>query len=79
MISTSSFITLCLVVMYIIAFFLSLATIMLCIEEKFFETSKLHRLGYVILAFILTPLLWVYGVFLIIAYIFRQIRNEIER
>lgn len=76
MISTSSFITLCLVVMYVIAFFLSLETIILWTEESFYETSTLHRLGYVILAFILAPLLWVYGVALIIDYIFRQSEKQ---
>lgn len=76
MISTSSFITLCLVVMYVIAFLLSLATIMLFVGERIINTTALQRFGYVILAFILAPILWVIGVALIIDYIFRNIIKE---
>lgn len=76
MISTSSFITLCLVVMYVIAFLLSLATIMLFVGERIINTTALQRFGYVILAFILAPILWVIGVALIIDYIFRNIVKE---
>lgn len=76
MISTSSFITLCLVVMFVIAFLLSLATIMLFVGERIINTTALQRFGYVILALILAPILWVIGVALIIDYIFRNIVKE---
>lgn len=76
MISTSSFITLCLVVMYIVAFFLSFATIEFFIGDKAFNLNALQRFGYVILALILAPFLWSYGIALIIDYIFRKIKES---
>jgi hypothetical protein len=48
----------------------------LMIHERVFETTPLQRFGYVILATILTPILWVIGFALIIEHIFRQIINE---
>lgn len=76
MISTSSFITLCLVVMYIVAFFLSFATIEFFIGDKAFNLNALQRFGYVILALILAPFLWSYGIALIIDYVFCKIKKK---
>ena len=76
MISTSSFIIFFLCVFWIVAFLLSLATIDYMIHERAFETTPLQRFGYVILALILAPVLWVIGVELIIDYIFRKIRES---
>jgi hypothetical protein len=62
--------------MFVIAFLLSLATIMLFVGERIINTTALQRFGYVILALILAPILWVIGVALIIDYIFRNIVKE---
>ena len=76
MFSTSSFICLCLYIFCIVAWILSVATMGLMIHERAFETTPLQRLGYVILATILTPILWVIGFALIVEYIFRKIRES---
>ena len=78
MISTSSFIIFFLCVFWIVAFLLSLATIDYMIHERAFEPTPLQRFGYVIFGLLLAPILWVIGVSLIIDYIFRQVRKEIE-
>lgn len=77
MISTSSFILFFLCVFVVVAFLLSLATIDYMIHERAFEITPLQRFGYVILAIILTPFLWIYGIALIIDNIFRQMKKEI--
>jgi hypothetical protein len=71
-----SFIFFCLFIFGIVAWILSVATMGLMIHERVFETTPLQRFGYVILATILTPILWVIGFALIIEHIFRQIINE---
>ena len=76
--STSSFIILCLFIFCMVAVILSLATMGFMIHDRPFETTPLQRLGYMILALILTPILWVVGLALIIDYIFRQIIKESE-
>lgn len=76
MISTSSFIGLCLCIFWIVAFLLSLATMDFMIHERAFETTPMQRFGYVILTLILTPILWVIGVELIFEYIFRKIKER---
>lgn len=74
MVSTSSFILLFSCIFWTIAFLLSLATMSYMVHKyRAFETTPLQRLGYVILALILTPMLWVVGVSLIFEYIFRKI------
>jgi predicted permease len=79
MISTSSFILLFSCIFWTVAFLLSLATMGYMIHERAFETTPLQRFGYVILALILTPILWVIGVALIFDYIFRKIiKSESE-
>lgn len=78
MISTSSFICLCLFIFAVVAWILSLETMGLMTHGRTFETTPLQRLGYVLLATILTPILWVIGLALIVEYIFRQIINETE-
>lgn len=77
MISTSSFITLCLVVMYIIAFFLSLLLIQVLVEDS--EITAWGRFGLVILTLVLTPMLWVFGFALICAYFTREIIRTTEK
>lgn len=73
MISTSSFIILFSCIFWTVAFLISLATMGYMIHERAFETTPMQRFGYVILAFILTPILWVVGLSLIFEYIFRKI------
>ena len=73
MISTSSFILLCSFIFGAVAFLISLATMGYMIHERSFETTPLQRFGYVILALILTPILWVVGLSIIFDYIFRKI------
>ena len=73
---TSSFIILCLFIFAVVAWILSLATMGLMIHGRTFETTPLQRFGYVILALILTPILWVVGLALIFDYIFRKIRES---
>ena len=52
---------------------------MLFVGERIINTTALQRFGYVILALILTPILWVIGVALIFDYIFRKIiKSESE-
>lgn len=77
MISTSSFIGLCLCIFYIVALLLSLGTINLMIYPS--KATPMQRFGYVILAIILTPFLWIIAVALIIEYIFRKIINETDK
>ena len=76
MISTSSFILFFLCVFWAVAFMFSCATMGYMIHERAFETTPLQRFGYVILALILTPILWIIGVALIIGYIFHKIRES---
>ena len=76
MFSTSSFICLCLFIFAVVAWILSLATMGLMIHERALETTHLQRFGYILLATILTPILWVIGFALIIEYIFCQIIKE---
>ena len=71
-----SFIILCLFIFAVVAWILSVATMGLMIHGRAFETTPLQRFGYVLLATILTPILWVIGVALIIDYIFRNIVKE---
>lgn len=78
MFSTSSFIILCLFIFAVVAWILSLATIGLMIHGRTFETTPLQRFGYVLLATILTPILWVVGFALVIEHIFLKIKNETE-
>lgn len=73
---TESFIILCLSIFVVVAWILSVATMGLMIHERTFETTPLQRFGYVLLATILTPILWVIGLALIIDYIFRKIRES---
>ncbi len=76
MLSTSSFILFFLCVFWAVAFLLSCATMGYMIHERVFETTPLQRFGYVILALILTPILWVIGVALIFEYIFHKIKER---
>jgi hypothetical protein len=50
----------------------------LMIHGRTFETTPLQRFGYIILATILTPILWVVGFALVIEHIFLKIKNETE-
>jgi hypothetical protein len=50
----------------------------LMIHGRAFETTPLQRFGYIILATILTPILWVVGFALVIEHIFLKMRNETE-
>ena len=76
MFSTSSFIILCLSIFAVVAWILSVATMGLMIHGRAFETTPLQRFGYIILATILTPILWVIGLALIIEHIFIQIKER---
>ena len=76
MFSTSSFIILCLSIFAVVAWILSVATMGLMIHGRAFETTPLQRFGYVLLATILTPILWVIGLALIIEHIFIQIKER---
>ena len=71
-----SFIILCLFIFAVVAWILSVATMGLMIHGRAFETTPLQRFGYVILATILTPILWVIGLALIIEHIFIQIKER---
>ena len=73
---TESFIILCLSIFAVVAWILSVATMGLMIHERAFETTPLQRFGYVILATILTPILWVVGFALIVEHIFIQIKER---
>lgn len=73
---TESFIILCLSIFVVVAWILSVATMGLMIHGRAFETTPLQRFGYVILATILTPILWVIGFALIVEHIFIKIKNE---
>lgn len=73
---TESFIILCLFIFAVIAWILSVATMGLMIHGRSFETTPLQRLGYVLLATILTPILWVIGFALIVEHIFIQIKER---
>lgn len=75
---TESFIILCLCIFAVVAWILSVATMGLMIHGRTFETTPLQRFGYVILATILTPILWVIGLALIVEHIFLKMRNETE-
>ena len=75
---TESFIILCLSIFAVVAWILSVATMGLMIHGRTFETTPLQRFGYVILATILTPILWVVGFALIVEHIFLKMRNETE-
>lgn len=69
MISTSSFITLCLCIFWVVAFILSLSAMQIMSQD--FETTAWGRFGLIILTIVLTPLLWVIGLALIIDKIIR--------
>ena len=71
-----SFIILCLSIFAVVAWILSVATMGLMIHGRTFETTPLQRFGYVLLATILTPILWVIGLALIIEHIFIQIKER---
>ena len=73
---TESFIILCLSIFAVVAWILSVATMGLMIHGRTFETTPLQRFGYVLLATILTPILWVIGLALIIEHIFIQIKER---
>ena len=73
---TDSFIILCLFIFAIVAWILSVATMGLMIHGRAFETTPLQRFGYVLLATILTPILWVIGFALIVEHIFIQIKER---
>lgn len=73
---TESFIILCLSIFAVVAWILSVATMGLMIHGRTFETTPLQRFGYVLLATILTPILWVIGLALIIEHIFTQIKER---
>ena len=75
---TESFIILCLSIFAVVAWILSVATMGLMIHGRTFETTPLQRFGYVLLATILTPILWVIGLALIVEHIFLKIKNETE-
>ena len=72
---TDSFIIFCLFIFAVIAWILSVATMGLMIHGRAFETTPLQRFGYILLATILTPILWVIGFALIVEHIFRQIKD----
>ena len=76
MISTSSFIGLCLCIFWVVALLLSLATVDALIHS--YETTPLQRFGFCILAIIFTPIFWIIGVDLIFEYIFRKIKTELK-
>lgn len=69
MISTSSFITLCLCIFWVVAFLLSLSAMQIISQD--FETTAWGRFGLIILTLVLTPMLWVIGLALIIDKIIR--------
>jgi hypothetical protein len=69
MISTSSFITLCLCIFWAVAFILSLSAMQIISQD--FETTAWGRFGLIILTLVLTPMLWVIGLALIIDKIIR--------
>lgn len=69
MISTSSFITLCLCIFWVVAFILSLSAMQIISQD--FETTAWGRFGLIILTLVLTPMLWVIGLALIIDKIIR--------
>lgn len=69
MISTSSFITLCLCIFWTVAFILSLSAMQIISQD--FETTAWGRFGLIILTLVLTPMLWVIGLALIIDKIIR--------
>ena len=73
---TESFIILCLSIFAVVAWILSVETMGLMIHGRTFETTPLQRFGYVLLATILTPILWVIGFALIIEHIFTQIKER---
>ena len=73
---TDSFIILCLFIFAVVAWILSCATMGLMIHGHAFETTPLQRLGYVLRATILTPILWVVGFALIVEHIFIQIKER---
>ena len=75
---TESFIILCLSIFAVVAWILSVATMGLMIHGRAFETTPLQRFGYIILATILTPILWAIGFALIVEHIFLKIKNETE-
>ena len=75
---TESFILFCLFIFAVVAWILSVATMGLMIHGRAFETTPTQRFGYIILATILTPILWVVGFALIVEHIFCQIKNETE-
>jgi hypothetical protein len=69
MISTSSFITLCLFIFWVVAFLLSLSAIQIISQD--IETTKFGRFVLIILTLVLTPMLWIIGLALIIDKIIR--------
>lgn len=69
MISTSSFITLCLFIFWIVAFLFSLSAIQIMTQDC--ETTKFGRFVLIILTLVLTPMLWIIGLALIIDKIIR--------
>lgn len=69
MISTSSFITLCLCIFWVVAFILSLSAMQIISQD--FETTKFGRFVLIILTLVLTPMLWIIGLALIIDKIIR--------
>ena len=73
---TESFILLCLFIFAVVAWILSVATMGLMIHGRAFETTPTQRFGYIILATILTPILWVIGFALIVEHIFTQIKER---
>ena len=70
MISTSSFITLCLCIFWVVAFILSLSAMQIVLQD-FVETTAWGRFGLIILTLVLTPMLWIIGLVLIIDKIIR--------
>jgi hypothetical protein len=69
MISTSSFITLCLCIFWVVAFLLSLSAMQIISQD--IETTKFGRFILIILTLVLTPMLWIIGLALIIDKIIR--------
>lgn len=69
MISTSSFITLCLCIFWVVGFILSLSGMQIISQD--FETTAWGRFGLIILTLVLTPMLWIIGLALIIDKIIR--------
>ena len=69
MISTSSFITLCLCIFWVVAFILSLSVMQIITQD--IETTKFGRFILIILTLVLTPMLWIIGLALIIDKIIR--------